>query len=240
VAWSSSSIDRRVGLLALVVGALLGAGCHGVYLLRDPAITGGEVAVPPPSQRARATGSLWRDGVSANYLFGDVRARFPGDLLTVVVVESASGKKEADTSTATKSNVLLSLAEFFGFPQALQAKNPHIDPTQLIKGDTDLSWDAEGSTSRKGELTAKVTAQITAVAPNGNLWVEGDKVVSVNQEDQHVIVSGWVRPEDISTQNEVLSTRLASARIEYYGNGPIGRKQRPGWGMTIIDYLWPF
>jgi flagellar L-ring protein precursor FlgH len=203
-------------------------------------MTGGEVALPPPTERARSTGSLWRDQVSANYLFADVRARFPGDLLTIVVAESASGTKEADTSTSSKTSILLSVAEFFGFPQALAANNPDINPTQLIQADSDVEWDAEGSTSRSGNLNGRITAQVTTVAPNGNLWVEGEKVISVNKETQHLAVSGWVRPEDINTQNEVLSTRLASANVEYYGVGTVGRKQRGGWGLAVIDYLWPF
>jgi len=232
--------EGMVRMVATMSLALLGSACGPVYLMREPRMTGGEVAVPPPSQRARTSGSLWRDQVGANYLFADVRARFPGDLITIIVAENASGKKDADTSTSNQTNILLSVAEFFGFPQALAAKNPDINPTQLIEANSDIEWDGEGSTSRAGELEGRITAQVTTVAPNGNLWVEGEKIVAVNQENQHLVVSGWVRPEDIDTKNEVLSTRLASARVEYYGVGVVGRQQREGWGLTIIDYLWPF
>jgi flagellar L-ring protein precursor FlgH len=216
------------------------AGCGNLYLLRDPAIRGGEVAIAPPSPRARATGSLWRDNVAANYIAADVRARFPGDLITILIVEDASGLKEAETSTQTETDVSGSLEEFFGLPQQLQKKNPDINPSQLIKANAAREWDGKGSTSRKGRLSARMTAQVTAVAPNGNLKVQGEKIIAINQEDQHLVVEGWVRPEDITAQNEVLSTRLASARIEYYGVGPVGVKQRPGWGLWILDRVWPF
>jgi flagellar L-ring protein precursor FlgH len=219
---------------------LAASGCGRFYLLRDPANEGGEVAVPPPTSRASETGSLWRDNVPGNYLFTDVRARFPGDLVTIIVFEDAAGAKEATTETKTKTDVFGNLPQFFGLPQQLQKKNPDINPDKLIEAMAAREWDGEGSTRRTGKLTARMTAQVTAVAPNGNLWVEGEKVVAVNKEDQHLAISGWVRPEDINAQNEVASTRLADGRIEYYGVGVVGAKQRPGWGLVILDLVWPF
>jgi len=217
------------------------AGCIPPWGSRpDPPVIGGEVLIPPPTAAARAAGSLWRDNVGANYMFADVRARFPGDLLTIVIVESTSGDKEATTTTKTKTSVTGNLAQFFGLPQALQAKNPNIDPNNLLEAEADREWDGEGATTRKGTLSGSMTAKVTAVSPTGNLWVEGEKVVSVNHEDQHIVLSGWVRPEDIDAQNQVLSTRIASGRIDYYGIGTVGVKQHPGWGLAILDWVWPF
>jgi flagellar L-ring protein precursor FlgH len=85
-----------------------------------------------------------------------------------------------------------------------------------------------------------MSAKVTAVAPNGNLWVEGEKIVSINWENQHIVVAGWVRPEDIDSENKVLSSRLADARVDYYGVGVVGMKQRPGWGYFLLDVVWPF
>jgi flagellar L-ring protein precursor FlgH len=230
---------RRAAVLVVAAAACLMSGCLEMYLKRPPLNT--ELPPPPPpSPLAKATGSLWRDDVSANYLFADVKARFAGDLLTIVITEDASGSKEADTSTSTDTEVFASLEQFFGLPQQLAAKNPTIDPTQLIKASTARKWDGEGSTNRKGRLTARMTATVKSVSSTGNLWVQGDKVVSVNKEDQHIVVQGWVRPEDIDSQNQVLSTRLADARIDYYGVGTLGVKQRPGWGYWLMDIVWPF
>jgi len=228
------------GSLALL--SLCGlAGCFLPWSTRpDPPVLGGEALVHPAPPEARTAGSLWRDNVSANYLFADVRARFPGDMLTIVLNESTSGDKEATTKTSTKTTIAESIADFFGLPQALQAHNPNINPASLINASSDREWDGEGATTRSGTLTGTMTAKITAVSPTGNLFVEGDKVVSVNHEDQHIVLSGWVRPEDIDSQNQVPSTRLASARIDYYGVGVVGIKQRPLWGHQILDLLWPF
>jgi flagellar L-ring protein precursor FlgH len=225
-------------LAASIAGA---TGCGRMYLnnrpvMRENAVTARTEAPP----RARQTGSLWRENVSANYLFSDVRARYPGDLLTVLVVEDASGSKAAETSSKTKTSVAESITEFFGFPQQLQKHQPNINPAALIQADSDREWDGQGATTRTGKLTARMTAQVTAVEPNGNLWIDGENIVSVNHEDQHIVVSGYVRPEDIDAQNQVLSSRLAFGRVEYYGVGVIGMKQHPGWGYWLLDWVWPF
>jgi flagellar L-ring protein precursor FlgH len=231
----------RVAVVGLAVLASLSSGCLQMYLKKDKPAEELRVPAPPPaSPRAKATGSLWRDDVAAYYLFADTRARFPGDLLTILIAEDSSGTKEADTSTSTESEVDASLEQFFGFPQALAENNPSINPASLVKASTSRTFDGAGTTSRKGRLTARMTATVTLVAPNGNLWVEGDKIVSVNKEDQHLIVKGWVRPDDIDAQNQVLSTRLAQGRLDYYGSGTVGIKQSPGWGYWLMDALWPF
>jgi flagellar L-ring protein precursor FlgH len=241
VAWSRSSARaRRVAVVALAALATLTSGCVQMYMKRDP-LPGTELPPPPPpSPRQAATGSLWREDLSANYLFADVKARFIGDLLTIVITEDASGSNDADTSTSTETEVFASLEQFFGLPQQLAGKNPTIDPTQLVKASTQRTWDGEGSTNRKGKLSARMSATVLSVSPTGNLWIQGDKIVAVNREDQHIVVHGWVRPEDIDAQNQVLSTRLADARIDYYGTGVVGRRQREGWGLFLFDLVWPF
>jgi len=227
-------------MLALLLSAPTLAGCGRMYLDPRPQVHGGVVALPPVPTQAARTGSLWRDNVSANYLFSDVKARYPGDLITIVVSEDASGSKDAETATKTKTTVTASIAEFFGFPQQLQKHQPNVNPAALIASDTDREWDGQGTTNRHGKLSALMSAQVTEVAPNGNLWVEGEKIVSVNHEDQHLVIGGWVRPEDVDAQNQVLSSRVALGRIDYYGIGVIGMKQRPGWGYLLMDLVWPF
>jgi len=239
---SSWSSTERALVLVVELSACAMSGCGAWIVRRDHGATASTVppAPMPPSPRAKATGSLWRDDVSANYLFADTRARFAGDLLTIVITEDDSGSKEADTSSKTDTSVFASIEQFFGFPQQLQKHQPNIDPTQLISASSKRTFDGEGSTNRKGKLTARMTAVVKAISPTGNLFVEGDKIVSVNKEDQHIVVHGWVRPEDIDADNQVLSTRLADARIDYYGVGVLGVKQRPGWGYWLMDFLWPF
>lgn len=226
--------------LAAALVAMTHAGCTA--LLGEPPrpVLPSQALIIPPTPEAAAGGSLWRPTLSDNYLFTDDRARFPGDLLTVLVVESDSGSREAGTDTENTSSVEASLEQFFGLPQQLQLKNPDIDPSQLVKAASKRTWDGQGATTRKGRLTASVTVEVKAISPSGNLWVQGDKVVSVNREDQHLVLAGWVRPQDINSRNEVESTRLGDARIAYYGRGPVARQQKQPWGIAIMDWIWPF
>ena len=227
-----------VGLMAALAGVL--SGCAAILGAPPPPVMPSQALVIPPSPEASRDGSLWRPTLGDNYLFTDDRARFPGDLLTVLVLESDSGSREASTGSENSSSVEASLEQFFGLPQQLQLKNPDINPSQLVRAASKRTWDGEGATARKGNLTASVTVEVKAISPSGNLWVQGDKVVSVNREDQHLVLAGWVRPQDINSRNEVESTRLGDARIAYYGRGPVGRQQKQPWGIAIMDWIWPF
>jgi flagellar L-ring protein precursor FlgH len=191
------------------------------------------LAVPMPG--GTAPGSLWQANRAASYSFLDVRPRFPGDLLTVVISESAQGKKDADTKLDSESSVSASVQDFFGIPSF-----GSIDPSSVVKAESKRSFDGEGETTRKASLTGQITVTVTAVEPNGNLHVEGQKVVSLNNEEEYIVLRGVVRPEDIDTNNQVPSWRLADARVDFYGSGVVANQQGPGVIYTLLDWLWPF
>ena len=69
--------------------------------------------------------------------------------------------------------------------------------------------------------------------------VAGKKIVAVNNEEQTIVISGLVRPRDISSSNEVMSSQIANMRIDYFGQGVISEKQSPGWLLRVLDKLWP-
>ena len=75
---------------------------------------------------------------------------------------------------------------------------------------------------------------------NGNLAIEGRRQLTINEEDQYIVLTGVVRPEDVSEDNEVSSRHIAQARIVYTGKGIIDDKMRPGWFTRIVDWVWPF
>ena len=81
---------------------------------------------------------------------------------------------------------------------------------------------------------------MTQVLQNGVMRIEGSQEVRVNFEMRELIVSGYVRPEDISRQNEITYDKIASARISYGGRGQITDVQQPRYGQQIADILLPF
>jgi flagellar L-ring protein precursor FlgH len=228
--------SRLVAAMLVLVAPALG----GCVRRRAP--------LPPPPDRAalpapavRPPGSLWRPELAANYPFLDVRARFPGDLLTVVIAEQAKGTKDASTETSAESSIEAGVEQFFGIPAAAAGFLPKaFRPESIVKAKTTRSSTGEGETTRAGTLSGNITVRVVGVDPNGNLHVQGDKVVSVNREDQYIVLSGTVRPEDIAADNSVVSSRLAGARIDYYGRGTVGDKQGVPLVHRLYDWIWPF
>ena len=78
---------------------------------------------------------------------------------------------------------------------------------------------------------------VRSVEDNGDLIVSGEQLIKVNDEKQEIVLSGRVRPIDISENNTVVSSRLADARISYVGDGVLGEKQRPGILTRILSWL---
>lgn len=184
--------------------------------------------------------SLWRETRSGNNLYRDHRAFQAMDLLTIIVTESSEGNTDADTEIKSKSSVFASIADFLGVMQSIQDDNPNVNPDQLIKAETQNDFKGEGETNRRGSLSARISAMVVEVLPSGILRVEGEKIVSVNNEEQVMVISGLVRPYDLNWNNEVDSSRVANMRIDFYGKGTVGEAQYGGWMSRLMRTLWPF
>ena len=81
---------------------------------------------------------------------------------------------------------------------------------------------------------------VRKVLPNGNLFVEGHRVMLVNTEEQHFYISGVVRPIDIDQENSVKSSMVADAEIEFVGARRPHRQPAPGLLSRYLGWLWPF
>jgi flagellar L-ring protein precursor FlgH len=221
----------------LLAATLALAGCLRPLAL--PPLPPPMVALPPPPPAS--PGSLWRAERADNYLFVDVRAHFPGDLLTVIVSETAKGNSNGKTDASADSSIAASVQEFFGVPASLVKFLPGgFNPEQVVEAQTKRSSKGDAETTRQGSLAASITVRVVDVEPNGNLRIQGDKEVSVNGEHEHIVLLGIVRPEDIAPDNSVPSTRLADARIQYYGRGTVGDKQGVPLVHRAFDWIWPF
>ncbi len=174
-------------------------------------------------------------------LYDDNRASQIGDIVMVKIVETSSGSKKADTKTERESTVTGGISSLFGLEQWYSNKNPYFTPSSSSLNAT-LTNDFEitGETKRNSSVTATISARVVDVTVDGNLSIRGYREVKVNNETQHIILSGIIRSEDISPDNSVLSSYIADARIEYSGTGALGDKQQPGWLASILDIIWPF
>ncbi|MBI1911727.1 MAG: flagellar basal body L-ring protein FlgH [Deltaproteobacteria bacterium] len=195
------------------------------------------------SSAPSTTGSLWPGETSRNTLFQDLRARNLGDIVTIIVSEKTSAIKEATTSTSRTSSADIAVQKFLGLPlnfgmrNFLNQGNPF---SPEVQSSYDASFDGAGTTKRSGELSAVIATRVVNILPNGNLVLEGKKDTVVNNELQYIILSGIVRPEDITEGNTVSSQLISDARIEYSGKGVIADEQGPGWLRRTLDNVWPF
>lgn len=184
-----------------------------------------------------SNGSIWQAGSAG--LTEDFKARRKGDIVTILIVETASASKAANTGTSRATSVNAGIPNFMGLETSV-LKNNFGDLSKLINASVDSKYAGAGSTSRKETLNATISAKVIDVLPNGNLLIEGRRNVKVNEEDQIIIVEGTVRPADIGPDNIVNSSFVADAKIVYTGKGIISDRQSPGWLMNIVDKLWPF
>lgn len=171
-----------------------------------------------------AAHSLWVEGGN---LYADNKARQPGDLVTLIIVERAQATQSATTQSGKDTSV--------GFGPIMWGVTPLVPGFSAEAGD---SYRGGGSTTRGGSLNARMTAMVVDVLPNGNLVIEGRQTIIVNEEEQLIVVSGIVRPQDIAPDNTVLSTFVADATITYHGTGPLGDRQEPGLLTRLLNWLF--
>ena len=186
-----------------------------------------------------AASSLWTAGRQS--LLGDRRASRRGDILTVVIEIDDSAEFSNSSERGRSGSENLGISGFFGLPQRIQRSLPEGASMEQAVGTNSTSQSSgNGAVRRNEELTLRVAATITDVLDNGILRLEGSQEVRVNYEIRELLVSGYVRPEDISRQNEIAYDRIAAARISYGGRGHISDVQQPRIGQQIADIVLPF
>ncbi len=190
--------------------------------------------------RANVTeASLWQSGPKS--LLGDRRAGNLGDLLTVVIKINDKAEISNSSARARQGANKLGAPSFFGIPQAIDKKLPAgATSAKAVDLTSSSSSKGNGSVRRKEKLTLRIAATVTEVLANGNLRIQGSQEVRVNFELRELLVTGFVRPEDISRKNEISYDKIASARISYGGRGQISAVQQPRYGKQFIDLILPF
>lgn len=234
------SLFTAITLAAIAAPLLALVGCADMQHIRPHTARrrqydDGDYASAPASV---STGSLWQD--SSRGLFADFRAASVGDLVTVEIDENPQAIGDARTQTSRDSSYQLGVNGLFGLTQALSAAYPGLDPSRLLGLVGSSSFDGNGSTTRSSRLQASVAVRVRRVLPNGDLFVEGTKVLLVNDEELHIYLSGVVRPQDIGQDNTVSSGRIADAEVEFTGRGDLTQTQRQGWLARILTEVMPF
>lgn len=237
---------------ALTAMAMVPAACGRVdHLGKPPTLTSPtgsaeQVAMMFPglplharSDRAVDRSSLWSH--SSQSLLGDRRALKKGDILTVVIEINETAEISNDTQRSRSSGEELSVSQLFGLPQRVQDRLPEgASLGEAVGLGSNSNSSGSGSVKREEKLELKVAATVTEVLPNGVLAITGSQEVRVNFELRELLVSGFVRPADISRLNQITYDKIASARISYGGRGQITDVQQPRYGQQVLDMILPF
>lgn len=198
-----------------------------------------DVANSRLTQHRSDRASLWSGGRGS--LLGDRRAGLTGDILTVVIEINESAQISNSSSRSRGGSEQAAAPQLLGIPQVVD---------RFLPGDASLanaadissssSSNGQGSVSRNESLELKIAATVTDVLDNGVLRIQGSQEVRVNYEIRELLVTGYVRPEDISRRNEITYDKIAAARISYGGRGQISDMQQPRYGQQIADIILPF
>jgi len=199
--------------------------------------------MPPPAPIGN--GSIYQAGYEMIW-FEDIVARRVGDLLTVTLVENTQANKSATTSTAKGSTVGITNPTLFG--STPQFNVPGIIPLASNTNNTlgfDLSsstdFSGDGSSTQSNKLSGNITVTVVEVLANRNLYVRGEKRIGINQGNEYVRLAGIVRPQDITPQNTIESTRIADPTISYVGEGELADANSMGWLTRFFNSaLFPF
>ncbi len=232
-----SAVSLLVVLLAVTLG-----GCNSAPV-RDPEFA--NVRPRPPRAPEPSPGAIYRAGYGLD-LFRDLRARHVGDLLTINLQESTDASKSADT-TITKDNTT-SVTSPTVLGSAVEFSTPGLLPLATHQGNnlgaslgSSHDFAGSGESNQSNSLTGDITVSVAEVLPNGDLVVQGEKLITLTRGNEYVRFSGVVRQADVSSDNTVPSTRVADARVVYTGDGQAADANVVGWlARFFASAIFPF
>jgi flagellar L-ring protein precursor FlgH len=225
---------RRAALATGLVALAALSGCHAVRDDPPPSATGTAYRAAAQAQPA-TDGAIYAAGRETGF-FEDPKARRRGDLVTIRLQESTNASKSSQTDTEKNQSVDIAAPTIAGKAVTL---NGNAVLQNTIDGKR--KFEGKGSSTQQNQLTGSLTAVVVDVLPNGNLVVEGEKWLRLNQGDELIKVRGVVRPFDVLPDNSVLSERVADARISYAGRGALASANAQGWLSRFFNSpLFPF
>jgi len=187
-----------------------------------------------PSPPVYTNGSLFQQHSLS--LFEDPKPYRIGDILTVILKESTSASKSAETSTKKEDSIDIPSPTIFGTTPTFNGASileMGIEPKREFTGEAD--------STQSNSLNGEITVTVIDILPNDNLVVQGEKWFTLNQGNEYIRIAGVVRPLDVQADNTIVSSKLADAQIAYSGEGFLADANNQGWfGQFMNGNWWPF
>ena len=211
----------KSALAVLLVAVFTGCAQTQIVVQPDPQFA--PVDMNSFKFQAEANGSIFQAGRSVR-LFEDNKAYRIGDVLSVVLSESTNASNSAETTTTKDDDMENSVSALLGVVPTLNGNeifNNELESKRKFTG--------KGESEQSNSLSGEIAVMVVDILPNGNLVVRGEKLIGLNQGSEFIRISGLVRPLDVSTNNTIMSRKLANARIYYGGGGVIAEANTRGW-----------
>jgi flagellar L-ring protein precursor FlgH len=174
-------------------------------------------------------------------LYSDQVARRAGDLITIMVKETTSVSERHKTENKRENTIDAAISLVPGTNQVpAQVGTASAGKLPALKAASEKEFKGEGKVEAEGEVKAVITGRVIDVLDNGNLLVEGRRLVRVNQDTKTILITGIIRTADIQANNTVLSEKLHNFQVSIEGEGPLSRTSQEGWLGQILDVVWPF
>lgn len=186
---------------------------------------------------ANAAGSIWPTNGTERGMIADRIAGRAGDIVTIVVEESAIAQSSQSKKSSRDSSIDDSVQQFLFANSRALTHNAGLPGLQLGGKST---YSGGGDVSNSQKLSARAAVLVTDVLPNGNLVIQGARIVSFSGETQYVVLNGLIRVDDIARDNTVASSNVADARVEFYSEGQLTDAQKRGWFAKLYEKLRPF
>ncbi|EHL32276.1 flagellar basal body L-ring protein FlgH [Legionella drancourtii] len=210
-----------VGFSVLVLG-----GCDAInppVQGKNPDYAPTYPAAPDPKQLRRESGAIYHPE-TALPLFETARARHEGDILTVYLLENTNASKNATLQQMKNDSNVMTNSATFGDTYSMN-----------INLNNQRQFNGSAQAVQNNQLAGSISVTVAKVLSNGNLVVQGEKWVKINQGEEYVRLSGIVRPQDIKADNSTTSDRVANARISYGGTGQVNNTNAQGW---LARFMW--
>jgi flagellar L-ring protein precursor FlgH len=223
-------------MLLLVVALASGCATPPSKVNRDPNYS---AARPVPNTASTQNpGGLYQPGSGS--LYTDSKAYRVGDILTVTLDESTQASKSADTSTSKTTEIDNNNPNVLGRDASIPTPGSGSAGTFDYEVSNSSEFEGSGESNQSNSLSGSITVSVVEVLANGYLVIRGEKIISLNQGDEYIRISGIVRPEDISADNTVPSEKIANVQISYGGTGALADANRKGWLTEFLEKIWPF
>ncbi len=228
----------KVLTLALVfMASVITSGCTSVPFEEDVFPNDPDYApVPASSLRAAPSinGSLYKSNYSLS-LFSDQQATQVGDIITVIFDEQYNSSKSAETQSKKDSSNSSTPTSILGTVPGWRNLGLDIDL------DHSRSFKGSGDADRSNSLSGTISVTVSDILPSGVLQIRGEKWLTLSEGDEYIRIVGLIRPQDITPQNTVMSSKVADARIKFGGRGNLNNATKEGWfGRMTNSAWWPF